>query len=155
MASLWRDARSRLAARPGGPSMKLRILQAYVDQDGGHPPRFCMKQLPFSKTFFKFSALLLLGKMPVQRVNGMYLYKTSVRNFCQLCFGKCICLHCFLPGDTLVFDSEWHWLFDCTQFSLSTSLATFLQASRKRANIFKHVKKNCQYFAKPCHIYPM
>ena len=47
--SFWRDARSGFAARPGGLYMRLRVLQAYVDQDGGHPPRFCRKQLPFSK----------------------------------------------------------------------------------------------------------
>ena len=99
----------------------------------------CMNQLLFSDKYFNLLARLVLGEMPVQRVNGMYLYRTSVRNFGQLCFGKCTCWHCFLPGDALVFDSEWHWLFDCTQFSLSTSLATSLQASRKRADIFQHL----------------
>ena len=61
-----------------------------------------MNQLLFSDKYFNLLARLVLGEMPVQRVNEMYLHRTSVRNFGQTSFGKCGCLHCSLTGETRV-----------------------------------------------------
>ena len=38
-------------------------------------------------------------------------------NFGTALYGKRACLHCLLTGDTVVLDSEWHWLFNCNHFS--------------------------------------
>ena len=46
----------------------------------------------------------------------MYQYRTSMGAYGSTFFGKRACLHCFLIGDTIVLDSEWHWVFDCGLF---------------------------------------
>ena len=44
-------------------------------------------------------------------------YKSSLGDFRKNSFFKRSCLFCVLHSDTLVLDSEWHWIFDCDQFS--------------------------------------
>ena len=73
-----------------------------VGQCGGDPPRVMHESISFSDKYFNLLARLVLGEMPVQRVNGMYLHRTSVRNFGQTSFGKRCCLHCSLTGETRV-----------------------------------------------------
>ena len=46
----------------------------------------------------------------------MWQYRSSLSAFGESWFGKRACLHCFLSKDTLVLDSEWHWIFDCHLF---------------------------------------
>ena len=53
----------------------------------------------------------------VGRTQAMYQYRSSLSAFGESWFGKRACLHCFLKHDTLVLDSEWHWMFDCHIFS--------------------------------------
>ena len=109
-----REARARLAARPCGPYQKLRFVQAWVAQA---PPRFRMRSLPFSRQTFRVIARLVLGELPVNRIKGMHQFRTNLGDFGSTFFGKRACLHCFLNGDTIVLDSEWHWIFDCQHFS--------------------------------------
>ena len=47
----------------------------------------------------------------------MHQFRTNLGDFGSTFFGKRACLHCFLNGDTIVVDSEWHWIFDCHHFS--------------------------------------
>jgi hypothetical protein len=79
-------------------------------------PLFCTKQLPYSRNCFHSLARLVLGKMPVQRINALYKYRAPLQQFGETWFGKRCCLHCLLHGDLLVLDSEWHWIFDCPHF---------------------------------------
>jgi hypothetical protein len=62
-------------------------------------------------------ARLVLGELPVNRVAAMWQYRTSLGNFGDAWYGKRACLHCFLTEGSLVLDSEWHWIFDCTLFN--------------------------------------
>ena len=47
----------------------------------------------------------------------MHQFRTNLGDFGSTFFGKRACLYCFLNGDTIVLDSEWHWIFDCQHFS--------------------------------------
>ena len=60
----------------------------------------------------------MLGELPVNRVNAYWNenQRQSLGNFGTTWYGKRACLHCFLNGDTVVLDSEWHWLFNCVHF---------------------------------------
>ena len=77
-----------------------------------------MRTLPFSRGSFNLLARLILGQLPVGRTRALYQHRPSLFDFGKSWFGKRACLHCFLEGDTLVLDSEWHWiLFVCSLFS--------------------------------------
>ena len=76
-----------------------------------------MRTLPFSRSSFYLLARLVLGKLPVGRTRAMLQYRSSLSAFGESWFGNRACLHCFLSMDTLVLDSEWHWIFDCHHFS--------------------------------------
>ena len=58
----------------------------------------------------------MLGELPVNRTRAYFTRRTHLRKFCTSQFCKRACLHCLMTGDTLVLDSEWHWIFDCTHF---------------------------------------
>ena len=58
----------------------------------------------------------MLGELPVNRTRAYFIRRTHLRKFCTSQFCKRACLHCLMTGDTLVLDSEWHWIFDCTHF---------------------------------------
>ena len=107
------DARSRLAGRPAGPNQKMYVLKAWVGQEANPPPRFRVRTLPFSRGSFNLLARLVLGELPVGRTRAVYQHRSSLSDFGKSWFGKRACLHCFLEKDTLVLDSEWHWIFDC------------------------------------------
>ena len=133
-----KTARDRLAGRPGGPYTKLRVLQSWISRDGDPPPRFCMRKLPFSRTSFKLLAQLMLGELPVNRVNAYWFFENQrenqrqyLGNFGTTWYGKRACLHCFLNGDTVVLDSEWHWLFNCVHFHELRHKRPFLQETLK------------------------
>ena len=111
-----KNARSRLAERTFGPCQELRILKSWVCKDENPPPRFCMRTLPFSRSSFYLLARLVLGKLPVGRTRAMWQYRSSLSAFGESWFGKRACLQCFLSTDTLVLDSEWHWIFDFALF---------------------------------------
>ena len=110
-----RDARSRIAGRPAGPYQKIRVLKAWVGQEANPPPRFRVRTLPFSRGSFNLLARLILGELPVGRTRALYQHRSSLSDFGR--FGKCSCLHCCLEENALVFDSEWHWIFDCPKFN--------------------------------------
>ena len=59
----------------------------------------------------------MLGELPVQRVNAFFEHKSSLGTFRNNSFCKRSCLFCVLHSDTVVLDSEFHWIFDCGQFS--------------------------------------
>ena len=65
---------------------------------------------------FITSPVWFLVNLPVGRTQAVYQYRSSLSAFGESWFGKRACLHCFLKHDTLVLDSEWHWMFDCTLF---------------------------------------
>ena len=98
-------AHDRLANRPRGPHNKLRILHAWADGAGRA-----------SSIFDDFVSQLMLGELPVNSTRAHFTRRTHLRNFCTSQFCKCACLHCPITGDTLVLDSKWHWIFDCTHF---------------------------------------
>ena len=58
----------------------------------------------------------MLGELPVNRTQAYFAHRKHLSNFCRSRFCKRACLHCLIEGDTLVLDSEWHWIFDCAQF---------------------------------------
>ena len=58
----------------------------------------------------------MLGELPVNRTRAYFIRRTHLRKFCTSQFCKRACLHCLMKGDTLVLDSELHWIFDCTHF---------------------------------------
>ena len=107
------DARSRLAGRQTGPNQKMHVLNAWVGQGANPPPRFRVRTLPFSRGSFNLLARLVIGELPVGRTRAVYQHRSSLSGFGKSWFGKRACLHCFLEKDTLVLDSEWHWIFDC------------------------------------------
>lgn len=133
-AASVREARARLAGRPGGPYHKLRILQSWV---GRAPPRFCMQQLSFSRQSFNFLVRLMIGELPVNRIRAMFQYRTSLGDLGETWFGKRTCLHCLLSCDTLVLDSEWHRVFDFPHFAdirvnMSDSFSNTLKSIQRR-----------------------
>ena len=71
-----------------------------------------MRTLPFSSSFLNILARLVLGELPMGRTRALFQHRSSLSNFGASCFGKRACLHCSLQQDTLVLDSEWHWIFD-------------------------------------------
>ena len=89
------------------------VLKAWVGQEANPPPRFRVRTLPFSRGSFNLLARLVLGELPVGRTRAVYQHRSSLSDFGKSWFGKRACLHCFLEKDTLVLDSEWHWIFDC------------------------------------------
>ena len=111
-----RDARARLAGLCASPYREHRILKTYVSMESDITSRFHTKELPLSTGVFNTLAWLILGKMPVQRTNGSWWFRRPLNKFGDTWFGKRCCLHCLLHSDTLVLDSEWHWIFDCPQF---------------------------------------
>ena len=110
------EARSRLAGRPAGPYQKISVLKAWVGQEGNPPPRFRVRTLPFTRGSLNLLASLILAQLPVGRTRALYQHRSSLSDFGESWFGKRACLHCFLEEDTLVLDSEWHWIFDCTKY---------------------------------------
>ena len=78
-----------------------------------------MGSSPFSVQHFRFLVRLMLGEIPVQRVNAFYEHKNRgpLHTFRSSSFCKRSCLFCVINNDTVVLDSEWHWIFDCRQFS--------------------------------------
>ena len=84
-------------------------------------------------------ARLVLGVLPVGRTEAMYQYRSSLSDFGKSWFGKRACLHCFLQADTLVLDSEWHWIFDCVLFSELRSKNPYL------FDFLKSFRKNVEY----------
>ena len=108
-----------MIALPGGPYRKLRVLKGWVAQESGPPPRFKMGSLYFSVQHFRTLVLLMLGELPVQRCRAFFEHKKSgpLHTFRTSSFCKRSCLFCVLNSDTVVLDSEWHWIFDCPQFS--------------------------------------
>ena len=94
-----------------------------------------MRTLSFSRSSFYHLARLVLGELPVGRTQAVYQYRSSPSVFGESWFGKRAFLHCFLKGDTLVVDSEWHWTFDCQLFSelllKNPYLLDFLKAVQK------------------------
>ena len=75
MLFIQRSARERLAALPGGPYRKLRVLKGWIAQDGGPSERFKMGSSLFSVQHFRILVRLMLGEMPVQRVNAFYEHR--------------------------------------------------------------------------------
>ena len=79
----------------------------------------------------------MLGELPVQRTNAFYKYRSSLSDFCTSAFCKRSCLFCVLNSDTVVLDSEWHWIFDCDQFSSLRSkyphFSTVLHSIREKS----------------------
>ena len=113
----YRSARERLAARPSGPYRKLRILKTCVTQDVNPPRRFNMASSPYSIQHFRNFVLFMLGELPVQRTKAFHDHRSAVGSFRNNSFCKRSCLFCVLNSDKVVLDSEWHWIFECGQFS--------------------------------------
>ena len=82
----------------------------------------------------------MLGELPVNRTRANFTRRTHLRNFFTKYFSilqarlstlshdgrHAGCLHCLMTGDTLVLDSEWHWVFDCLHFDeVSLKLPVF------------------------------
>ena len=86
---------------------------------------------------FRNLVLLMLGELPVQRICAFYKYRSSLTNFCTSDFCKRSRLFCVLNSDTMVLDSEWHWIFDCNQFSSLRSkyphFSTILRSIREKS----------------------
>ena len=116
-ARALKESRDRLAARKEGPYTRLRVLQSWVGQAGGPPPRFRMHRLPFTRASFHMLARLVLGTLPVNRIDGLWRHKSFFGKFRETWYGKRACPCCFLEHDTLVLDSEWCWVFDCLGFA--------------------------------------
>ena len=51
-------------------------------------------------------ALLLLGELPLIRVQAMHRYRCSVQNSASCSFRKCSCLHCLVYRNTYVLDCK-------------------------------------------------
>ena len=85
--------------------------------DDGPLPRFKMSNLTYSIQTFRNIVLLMLGELPVQRTNAFHYFRAPLGNFRNSRFCKRSCLFCVMKSDTVVLDSEWHWIFDCSQFS--------------------------------------
>ena len=67
----------------------------------------------------------------MNRVKAMFQYRSSMGDFGNTFFGERACLHCFLKCDTIVLDSEWHWVFDCVLFDeLRHNLPSFFMTLR-------------------------
>ena len=99
-----------------------------------------MRTLPFSRSSFYLLARLVLGKLPVGRTRAMWQYRSSLSAFGESWFGKRAGLHCFLSMDTLVLDSEWHWIFDCTLFrELRNNKSIFFDFLKSLRNNRGHV----------------
>ena len=76
----------------------------------------CVVKLEPLRNLYGTTLLESLGELPVNRTRAYFTRHTHLRNFCTSQFFKRACLHCLMTGDTLVLDSEWHWIFDCTHF---------------------------------------
>ena len=112
--TLLHAAHDRLANRPRDPHNKVRILHAWADGAGRASSIFDVSR--WSSSSLHLVALLMLGELPVNRTRAYFTRRTHLRKFCTSQFCKRACLHCLMTGDTLVLDSEWHWIFDCTHF---------------------------------------
>ena len=80
-ARALKESRDRLAARKEGPYTRLRVLQSWVGQAGGPPPRFRMHRLPFTRASFHMLARLVLGKLPVNRIDAIWRYRSFFGKF--------------------------------------------------------------------------
>ena len=65
----------------------------------------------------QISLSLVLGKLPVNRIDAIYRFRPFFGKFGETWYGKRDCPCCFLEYDTLVLDSEWHWIFDRLGFN--------------------------------------
>ena len=138
-ARALKESRDRLAARKEGPYTRLRVLQSWVGQDGGPPPRFRMHRLPFTRASFHMLARLVLGTLPVNRIDGLWRHRSFFGKFVETWYGKRACPCCFLEHDTLVLDSEWHWIFDCVGFAEIRSKMPYL------SNCLTEIRKNAVF----------
>ena len=59
----------------------------------------------------------MLSELPFQRTNAFHDHRSAVGSFRNNSFCKRSCLFCVLNSDKVVLDSEWHWIFECGQFS--------------------------------------
>ena len=59
--------------------------------------------------------------------------------FRETWYGKRACPCCFLEHDTLVLDSEWHWIFDCVGFAEIRSKMPYL------SNCLTEIRKNAVF----------
>ena len=59
--------------------------------------------------------------------------------FGETWYGKRACPCCFLEHDTLVLDSEWHWIFDCACFDEIRSKMPYL------SNYLTEIRKNAVF----------
>ena len=105
---------SRLSGRPRRPHGKLRILHDWAESAGRESSIFDVPR--WSSTCLHSIALLMLGELPVNRVRAHFADRKALGNLCNSRFCKRACLYCLHVGDTLVMDSEWHWVFDCPHF---------------------------------------
>ena len=138
-ARALKESHDRLAARKEGPYTRLRVLQSWVGQAGGPPPRFRMHRLPFTRASFHMLARLVLGTLPVNRIDGLWRHKSFFGKFRETWYGKRACPCCFLEHDTLVLDSEWHWIFDCVGFAEIRSKMPYL------SNCLTEIRKNAVF----------
>ena len=112
--AIRRAAHDQLASLPRGPYKKPRVLHEWIDGAGRSSSVFDVSN--WSSSSLRFVTLLMLGELPVHRVRAYYAQRRPLGNLCSSRFCKRACLHCLMKGDTLVLDSEWHWIFDCPHF---------------------------------------
>ena len=121
--------RDRLAGLPRGPYRKLRVLHEWIDGAGRTSSIFGVTC--WSSSCLHFVSLLMLGELPSHRARAYYAQRRSLGDLCSSRFCKRACLHCLINGDTLVLDSEWHWIFDCPHFGeLRMNLPVFERTLR-------------------------
>ena len=91
-----------------------------------------------------------LGKVPVNHVKGNYQHRYWIGNFGQSWFGKCAYLHCFLTDDTLVLDSDCHWVFGCPHVSdirsNALSFSETIKSTRGNITSLTLMTKSCANF---------
>ena len=104
--AIRRAAHDQLASLPRGPYKKPRVLHEWIDGAGRSSSVFDVSN--WSSSSLRFVTLLMLGELPVHRVRAYYAQRRPLGNLCSSRFCKRACLHCVIPGDTLVLDSEWH-----------------------------------------------
>ena len=101
-----RAAHDRLASLPRGPYKKPRVLHERIDGAGRSSSIFDVSH--WSSSCLRFVSLVMFGELHVDRVRAYYAQRRPLDNLCSSPFCKRACLHCVIPGDTLVLDSEWH-----------------------------------------------
>ena len=109
----------------------MRILHAWADGAGRSSSIFDVSF--WSKSCLHFMSMLMLGELPVNRTRAYFTNRTHLRNFCTSQYCKRACLYCLFDDDTLVLDSEWHWIFDCPHFrEVRINLPVLDDKERKR-----------------------